>query len=146
NPTLALRMDRLGHFAPRHEVTQLAWRVSHPAPTVPPFSLYTSPAKERKLRREGPRRIRVEWIGDKMEVTNLTAESVRLRIDFYGAYSHNSSINCRGDKDVPVARLPIVPAKSTYTMSRVVCGDGFKAYAVWAWNDAGEMVFQESTH
>jgi hypothetical protein len=104
-----------------------------------------SPAKEKEIRREGGRRMRVEWIGDTMQVTNLTAESLRLRIDFYGAWSHNSSINCRGNRDVPVASLPIVPAQSTYTAERVVCGDGFKAYAVWAWNDAGEVVFQETS-
>jgi hypothetical protein len=140
---LAFRIDRPGHFAPLAQLAQSTRRMSHPAPRVPPFSLYISPAKERELRREGPSRMRAEWIGDSLQLTNLTAESVRLRIDFYGAYSHNSSINCRGDRDVPVARLPIVPAHSTYAANRVVCGDGFKAYSIWAWNDAGEIVFHQ---
>ena len=143
---LVLRIDRPGHFALRYEVTDLAQRMTHPAAKVPPFSLYISPAKERELRREGRKRMRVEWVGDNLQVKNLTAETVRLRIDFYGAYSHNSSINCRGDREVPVARLPVVPARSTYTANRVVCGDGFKAYSIQAWNDAGETIFYESTH
>jgi len=138
--------DRPGHFALRYQVRNLAQRMTHPASTVPPFSLYISPAKERELRREGHRRMRVEWVGDSLRVKNLTAESARLRIDFYGAYSHNSSINCRGDREVPVARLPIVPAQSTYTADRVICGDGFKAYSIQAWNNAGETIFYESTH
>jgi hypothetical protein len=143
---LLLRIDRPGHFALRYEMTDLAAQVTRPAPRVPPFSLYISPAKERELRHEGRRRMRAEWIGEQLQLTNLTAESVRLRIDFYGAYSHNSSINCRGDREVPVAKLTVMPAQSTYTVNRVVCGDGFQAYAIWAWNDAGEMVFHESTH
>jgi hypothetical protein len=143
--SLVLRIDRPGHFSPRYQPTQMR-RMLRPEPPVPPFSVYVSPEKEKEIRQEGGRRMRLEWIGDRMEVTNLTAESLRLRIDFYGAYSPNSSINCRGGKEPALAELPVVPTQSTYMVERVVCGDGFKAFSIWAWNDAGDLIFHESTH
>lgn len=143
-PWLALENDRLGHYALRSELIQFSRNLFRPAPVVPPFSIYMSPAKEREIRWAGSRRMQVEWVGEKLQVTNRTTHPLWLRIDFHGAYGQTSSIQCRGDRRVPTPALQVVQAGSIYSTNRIVCGDGFKYCDVWAWDSAGELIAYET--